>query len=148
MDKVFEFLKTVENDYKADLLNEEHEISRIQSLLDDSNTQLTKLQDSIDPAYAIMSSSQMSKNIELAEIDEIKHLITEYEKSLLSHSDRVDFLKAKVLQVSEVITFYENNGFSCSVDTIDKKLEFISKLVEVDSHRAISEINNLRGKLK
>lgn len=151
MDKVLEFLHSVENDYKSEYLTVEQEIERLKEQIYHIEKTINQIRNSIDESYAIMSSSQEANEVENAELETLEGLLSEHRKSLEYYDSRKSQINLKIDEVSNVIDIY-NTEAQCkerlTQSNMLNKIKLVSKLIKVDPNRAIEEVNNIENILK
>ncbi len=151
MDKVLEFLHSVENDYKSEYLTVEQEIERLKEQIYHIEKTINQIRNSIDESYAIMSSSQEANEVENAELETLEGLLSEHRKSLEYYDSRKSQINLKIDEVSNVIDIY-NTEAQCkerlTQSNMLNKIKLVSKLIKVDPNRAIEEVKNIENILK
>lgn len=151
MDKVLEFLHSVENDYKSEYLTVEQEIERLKEQIYHIEKTINQIRNSIDESYAIMSSSQEANEVENAELETLEGLLSEHIKSLEYYDNRKSQINLKIDEVSNVIDIY-NTEAQCkerlTQSNMLNKIKLVSKLIKVDPNRAIEEVKNIENILK
>ena len=142
MDKVLDFIKIVEKEYRKNLLDVQVEIDRLTGLIDETQKNIVSLDVQVDPSYAVMSASQADINsVDSAELHALKELMEECQNLLVKNVNLKKDLEVRVAEAQVTLEAYENDG------SYDKKIDFIISLVGVDPHRAVEELKKLKSRL-
>lgn len=75
IDKISKYLLSIRDEFQSELNLIENDISRLRLLIKDAEKNMNKLQMSFDNSYMVLSSSQVAKSIEFAEIDSLNEII-------------------------------------------------------------------------
>ena len=81
----------------------ENDIARNNKIIKESNKSLKQIRSSFDTSYLVLSSSQVAKANEYAEIDSLQEIIAIREKEIEDLNIRKEELMEKLHEVEEVI---------------------------------------------
>lgn len=101
--KIISFLMEIKDSYRSQLNMIEIDISRITKTIEESKNNLQDIKASMDTSYMILSSSQVAKANEFAEIDSLQEIINLREMELTDLKIRQEELLEKLSEVEEVI---------------------------------------------
>lgn len=101
--KIISFLMEIKDSYRSQLNMIEIDISRITKTIEESKNNLQDIKASMDTSYMILSSSQVAKANEFAEIDSLQEIINLREMELSDLKIRQEELLEKLAEVEEVI---------------------------------------------
>lgn len=151
MDRISDFLSKVQENCKYELLAVEQNIERLNLQIVDFNKSIFDIEASIDNSYAVLSASGSADEVKTAELVTLRDLLKEHESELAKEIEEKVRLEKDIAEIRELIDLYKNQikayGGMTSDDII-VKLDFISRLVKVDSVRAIEEIELLKTVLE
>lgn len=150
MDKISEFLNKTQEEYKFELLSVEHNIERLRSRIDSDSRAVFEIEASIDKSYDVVSAFGSANDDKRVEIAALRELIDSHNTELEEQTDRKIKYEKSIVDIGNMITFYDSQMktiASIDIDEIISKLDFISKLVNVDAFRAVEEIEQLKIKL-
>ena len=144
MDNILEFLLEIQNEYKSKYLSIEQNIERVQEHISDTENKMTKIKDSIDESYAVMSSSQAANEVENTELQSLTILLDEYKANLAKLKEDMKLCSQKVEKADNIIKEYNDSHNGTRTDTkIKDKLELVLKLMKPDPDRAKHELTTL-----
>lgn len=96
IDKISKYLLSIRDEFQSELNSIEKEISRLNLLIKDAEKDLNKLHMSFDNSYMVLSSSQVAKTIEFAEINSLNEIIN-------NKKSEIDILlKKKVILINKI----------------------------------------------
>lgn len=147
MDRISEFLRQTQEEYKYGLLAVEQDIERLCSQLEDCNSSISEIESSIDKSYAVMSASGIANEEKTAELAALRELQKTYEEKIIESNSKKSELEKNIVNIKELIGLYEAQlkmFGSISAKELIQKLDFISKLVKVDAFRAVEELEQLK----
>jgi hypothetical protein len=75
IEKILKYLLSIREEFQSELKSIENDISRLNLLIKDAEKDMKKLQMSFDSSYMVLSSSQVAKSNEFAEIDSLNEII-------------------------------------------------------------------------
>ncbi len=101
--RIISFLMEIKDSYRSQLNMIEIDISRITKTIEESKNNLQDIKASMDTSYMILSSSQVAKVNEFAEIDSLQEIINLREMELTDLKIRQEELLEKLSEVEEVI---------------------------------------------
>ncbi len=147
MDRISEFLRQTQEEYKYGLLAVEQDIERLRSQLEDCNSSISEIESSIDKSYAVMSASGIANEEKTAELAALRELQKTYEEKIIESNNKQSELEKNIVNIKELIRAYEvqlKMFGAISAKELIQKLDFISKLVKVDVFRAVEELEQLK----
>lgn len=150
MDRISDFLAKVQENYKYELLAVEQNIERLNLQIADFNKSISDIEASIDNSYAVLSASGSADEVKTAELVTLKELLKAHESELTQQIDEKTRLEKDIVELRELIDLYKNqvNAYGgMTNEDIIVKLDFISKIIKVDSFRAIEELDLLKKAL-
>lgn len=150
MDRISDFLAKVQENYKYELLAVEQNIERLNLQIADFNKSISDIEASIDNSYAVLSASGSADEVKTAELVTLKELLKAHESELTQQIDEKTRLEKDIAELRELIDLYKNqvNAYGgMTNEDIIVKLDFISKIIKVDSFRAIEELDLLKKAL-
>lgn len=150
MDRISDFLAKVQENYKYELLVVEQNIERLNLQIADFNKSISDIEASIDNSYAVLSASGSADEVKTAELVTLKELLKAHESELTQQIDEKTRLEKDIAELRELIDLYKNqvNAYGgMTNEDIIVKLDFISKIIKVDSFRAIEELDLLKKAL-
>ena len=103
MARVNSYLIDIKDSIRLQLNLIENDIVRNNKVIEESKENLKEIRLSFDTSYLILSSSQVAKVNEYAEIDSLQEIIDIREKELCELNARKDELLEKLREVEEVI---------------------------------------------
>ena len=101
--RINSFLMEIKESYRSQLNMIEIDISTIIKTIQESKINLQNIKTSMDTSYMILSSSQVAKANEFAEIDSLQEIINLREIELNDLKLRQEELMEKLAEVEEVI---------------------------------------------
>ncbi|MCM1309067.1 MAG: V-type ATPase subunit a family protein [Butyrivibrio sp.] len=147
MDRIGDFLNKVQENYKYEMLSVEQNLERLNLQINDYNKTISEIEASIDNSYSVMSASGSVNEEKNAELSALEELLKTHKKELSEQENKRSALEKNMAELKELIELYKKQEQvfgSISREEIVAKLDFISKLVKVDSFRAIEEIEALK----
>ncbi len=147
MDRISEFLRQTQEEYKYGLLAVEQDIERLRSQLEDCNSSISEIESSIDKSYAVMSASGIANEEKTAELAALRELQKTYEEKIIESNNKQSELEKNIVNIKELIRAYEvqlKMFGAISAKELIQKLDFISKLIKVDAFRAVEEMEQLK----
>lgn len=147
MDKISEFLRQAQEEYKYGLLAVEQDMERLRSQLEECNSSISEIESSIDKSYVVMSASGIANEEKTAELAALRELKKTYEEKIIENDNKKSELEKNIVNIKELIELYEvqlKMFGSISAKQLIQKLDFISKLVKVDAFRAVEELEQLK----
>ena len=103
MARVNSYLMDIKDSIRLQLNIIENDITRNNKIIKESNKSLKEIRLSFDTSYLILSSSQVAKVNEYAEIDSLQEIIAIREKEIEELNIRKEELTEKLREVEEVI---------------------------------------------
>ena len=103
MARVNSYLLDIKDSIRLQLNIIENDISRNNKIIKESNKSLKEIRLSFDTSYLVLSSSQVAKANEYAEIDSLQEIIAIREKEIEELNIRKEELMEKLREVEEVI---------------------------------------------
>lgn len=101
--RVNSFLMEIKDSFRSQLNMIEIDISRITKTIEESKNNLQEIKLSLDTSYMVLSSSQVAKANEFAEIDSLQEIINLREVELCDLNIKREELLEKLAEVEEVI---------------------------------------------
>ncbi|MGN0371038.1 MAG: hypothetical protein ACI4EW_10875 [Butyrivibrio sp.] len=149
MKRTLEFINSLENEYKVELVSVNREIQRTELQIGKITEQIEDVRNSIDHSYEVFSSSQTANENIKTEITSLEELLDIYKQTLENLNIRRENIKAKLQEITDILQeqkseMLDNESPETDIEMILAKLDFISKLIKIDAHRAIAEINYLK----
>lgn len=149
MKRTLEFINSLENEYKVELVSVNREIQRTELQIGKITEQIEVVRNSIDHSYEVFSSSQTANENIKTEITSLEELLDIYKQTLENLNIRRENIKAKLQEITDILQeqkseMLDNESPEIDIEMILAKLDFISKLIKIDAHRAIAEINYLK----
>lgn len=149
MKRTLEFINSLENEYKVELVSVNREIQRTELQIGKITEQIEVVRNSIDHSYEVFSSSQTANEYIKTEITSLEELLDIYKQTLENLNIRRENIKAKLQEITDILQeqkseMLDNESPEIDIEMILAKLDFISKLIKIDAHRAIAEINYLK----
>lgn len=149
MKRTLEFINSLENEYKVELVSVNREIQRTELQIGKITEQIEVVRNSIDHSYEVFSSSQTANENIKTEITSLEELLDIYKQTLENLNIRRENIKAKLQEITDILQeqkseMLDNEFPEIDIEMILAKLDFISKLIKIDAHRAIAEINYLK----
>ena len=144
MDITYNFLIDIENEYKSQYMTIKQEINVLDEQIAEINGDIEKLEKNIDKTYEMFSSSQTANLDEKTELDVKREILASYNLESAQKKKSLDNIESRLANVKAAIKSYSASGNI----TLADKIEFIIKLIPVDSDRAILELKNLQGILR
>ena len=147
MDRISEFLRQAQEEYKYGLLAVEQDMERLRSQLEECNSSISEIEPSIDKSYAVMSASGIANEEKTAELAALRELQKTYKEKITENDNKKSELENNIVNIKELIGLYEAQlkmFGSISAKQLIEKLDFISKLVKVDAFRAVEELEQLK----
>lgn len=149
MKRTLEFINSLENEYKVELVSVNREIQRTELQIGKITEQIEVVKNSIDHSYEVFSSSQTANENIKTEITSLEELLDIYKQTLENLNIRRENIKAKLQEITDILQeqkseMLDNESPEIDIEMILAKLDFISKLIKIDAHRAIAEINYLK----
>lgn len=108
VDRIIEYLTKVHASLQGELNVIESDIVRTKKLIDEAKVSKSEIQESVDSSYMVLSSSQVAKSQEFAEIDSFEQLIEMRRNDLDQLNRKKLILEGKLSEVNEII--------SCAID--------------------------------
>ena len=108
IDKISKYLLNLRDEFQSELNLIENDISRINILIKDAEKNMKKLQMSFDASYMVLSSSQVAKSIEFAEIDSLNEIIKNKKNEIDSLSKKKKEIINKIEELDGVILCIKN----------------------------------------
>lgn len=149
MKRTLEFINSLENEYKVELVSVNREIQRTELQIVKITEQIEVVRNFIDHSYEVFSSSQTANEYIKTEITSLEELLDIYKQTLENLNIRRENIKAKLQEITDILQeqkseMLDNESPEIDIEMILAKLDFISKLIKIDAHRAIAEINYLK----
>ena len=102
--RVNSYLMDIKDSIRLQLNIVENDITRNNKIIKESKKSLKEIKSSFDTSYLILSSSQVAKVNEYAEIDSLQEIIDIREKEIEELNVRKEELVEKLHEIEEVIT--------------------------------------------
>lgn len=148
MDRISDFLNKTQEDYQCELLAVEQNAERLNAQIAEYHQSISDIEASIDHSYAVMSASGSVDDVKRAEIHTLRELLKTREVELAEQNNKKVRFEKDIVQIQELIQLYEKQVKALgrlSSEELISKLDFISRLIQVDAFRAIEEIEQLKS---
>ena len=103
IEKISKYLLSVRNEYQLELKSIENDISRLNLLIKDAENDMKRLQMSFDTSYMVLSSSQVAKSIEFAEIDSLNEIVKQKKSEIDNLIKQQKIITEKIKELDGVI---------------------------------------------
>lgn len=107
IDVVNKYLLSLMEDFQSDLKSIENDIERVSLLISEAQNNKKNIESTFDSSYMVLSSSQVAKIDEYAEIDSFDELIENKYSELRNLEDNKNIILAKISRLEEVISCTE-----------------------------------------
>lgn len=101
--KVINFLIDIKDTYKSNLNIIELDISRTERIIEESKENQKNIKATLDSSYMVLSSSQVARANEFAEIDSLQEIINLRERELCDLKISRDEYLGKLIEIEDVI---------------------------------------------
>ena len=108
VNKIFEYLTKIQENYQTELNMVENDIKRTKRLIKDAEKSKKEVQSSLDASYMVLSSSQVAKTQEFAEIDSFIELIDIRNKELDELNHKKIIVEGRLTEVNDIINCAED----------------------------------------
>lgn len=106
--KIVDYLTKIQENYQSELNMIENDIKRTNRLIKEAEKSKKEVQSSLDTSYMVLSSSQVAKSQEFAEIDSFGELIELRKKELDEFNHKKLILEGRLNEVSQIIDCAED----------------------------------------
>lgn len=103
IEKILKYLLSIREEFQSELKSIENDISRLNLLIKDAEKDMKKLQMSFDSSYMVLSSSQVAKCNEFAEIDSLNEIIKQKKNEIDILSNKRQIMIDKIEELDGVI---------------------------------------------
>ena len=108
VNKIIDYLNKIQENYQSELNMVENDITRTKRLIRDAEKSKKEVQSSLDSSYMVLSSSQVAKSHEFAEIDSFEELIEVRKNELDILNQKKIVVEGRLSEVSEIIMCAED----------------------------------------
>ena len=108
VNKIIDYLTRIQENYQSELNMVENDIKRTKRLIKDAEKSKKEVQSSVDTSYLVLSSSQVAKSQEFAEIDSFVELIELRKKELDDLNHKKIIVEGRLSEVNEIIDCAED----------------------------------------
>lgn len=104
IDSINEYLVSIKEDFQTDLKTVENDIERVSLLISEAENNKKNIESKFDSSYMVLSSSQVAKMDEFAEIDSFDELINNKYLELKELENNKQIILSKISRLEEVIS--------------------------------------------
>lgn len=108
VNKIIDYLNKIQDNYQSELNLIESDITRTKRLIRDAEKSKKDVQASLDTSYMVLSSSQVAKSQEFAEIDSFEELILNRKNELDILNQKKIVAEGRLAEVTEIIECAED----------------------------------------
>lgn len=101
---ISKYLLSLKENFRLDLNSIEKDIERVTSLIADAQNNKKNIESSFDSSYMILSSSQVAKIDEFAEIDSFDELIKNKNSELKELENQKELILNRIAELDKVIS--------------------------------------------
>lgn len=103
VNKISSYLISIRDEYQSELYSIENDMARVDMLIDEAKNSKINLEATLDTSYMVLSSTQVAKEEEYAEIDSLEELILSRKKELEDLNIKRKIILEKLLEIDEII---------------------------------------------
>ena len=108
VNKIVDYLTKIQENYQSELNTLENDIKRTTRLIKDAEKSKKDVQSSLDTSYMVLSSSQVAKTQEFAEIDSFDEIIKLRKNELDDLNHKKIIVEGRLAEVNDIINCAED----------------------------------------